>query len=561
MFRFIFMGWIKDLFTVDSIAHALLVLSLVAALGMWLGNIRVFGVSLGITGVLFSGLLFGHYQITINNMALEFARDFGLILFVYTIGVEVGPGFLASLRKQGLPLNLMAAFVVVLGILITLLISHFGNIEIPVAVGLFSGGTTNTPSLAAAQQALKDVKGLEDAAQLPGIGYAIAYPFGVIGVILVMVFARFVFRINPEEEAEAIEELRHAETAELRTMNIEVKNPNLDGLRIKKIPTLSTLGVVISRISRGKGVEIAIPDMEIKIGDILYAVGPQEKLEELRLIVGTESNVDLEAIPSNITTKRILVTKNWALGKTIDELALVQTFGVVVTRIARTGLEFTARPSFYLQFGDVLMAVGEEDSLVKAASKLGDSPEHLDHPHIIPIFIGIALGVIVGSYPLQFAGMPVPVRLGLAGGPLVVAIILSRIGKIGSLIWYMPHSANLMLRQIGIVLFLACVGLRSGDQFINTLIRGRGITWMMLAALITVVPLIVVSIIGRVFYKLNFLSLCGLLSGSMTDPPALAYADSLAPSDAASISYAAVYPLVMLLRVFAAQAIVLFAMK
>ncbi len=555
------MQWLVDLFLVDSIAQAVLVLSLVAAIGLTLGSLRIFTLSLGVAGVLFSGLIFGHFGITINHEVMEFAREFGLILFVYTIGLEVGPGFLASLRKQGLPLNLMAASVVLLGVVLTIGISYLGGIQMPVAVGLFSGGTTNTPSLAAAQQALKQIPGTTEAVgKLPGLGYAIAYPFGVIGIILIIILIKVVFRLDPKQEARALEVLKAKEVRKLRTINLEVQNPNLNDLPINRIPTVADSGVVISRLFRANQlVEVPKPDTVIHLGDILHAVGSRDQLEELKLIVGRESGVDLKQLPSDVTAERILVTQRHVLGKAIQELEMLEACGVVVTRIIRTGLEFTPTPRFHLQFGDELMAVGERDSVQKIAADFGNSPQALNHPHIIPIFVGIALGVLVGSVPLHFPGMPAAVKLGLAGGPLVVAIILSRIGQIGSLIWYMPTGVNLALRQIGIALFLACVGLKSGDNFVQTLIQGGGFYWMLWAALITVVPLLAVSLAARLFYKLNYLTLCGLLAGSMTDPPALAFANALVPSsEGVSIAYAAVYPLTMLLRVFSAQVLVLF---
>lgn len=552
------MHWLVELFVTDSIAHALLVLSLVAAVGVAVGNIKVSGVGLGIAGVLFSGLFFAHLGVTVNSEVIEFAREFGLILFVYTIGMQVGPGFLASLRRQGLPLNLMALAVVVLGVVITVLVTY-GGIAVPVAVGLFSGATTNTPSLAAAQQALKSVQGVSEAtAKMPGLGYAIAYPFGVVGLILTIVLTRLLFRIDVKKEAAGLERERESTTGRLATINLEVKNPNLEGLEIRKIPTLATSGVVVSRISRGSGVEVATPETQVRLGDILHAVGSEQQLEELRLVVGSESKIDLKALPSNIITKRIMVTKNAALRRSIDELDVARNYGVMVTRVTRAGIEFSAAADFRVQFGDILMVVGEPEAIRRVAEDLGDSPEHLDHPHVVPIFVGIALGILLGSLPLTVPGMPAPVRLGLAGGPLLTAIILSRIGRLGPLIWYMPVNANLMLREIGITLFLACVGLRAGDRFVATLIEGSGLYWMGMAALITIIPVLAVSLFARTVYRLNFLSLAGLLAGSMTDPPALAFARSLSNSEGPSMSYAAVYPLVLLLRVFAAQALVLF---
>lgn len=340
-------------------------------------------------------------------------------------------------------------------------------------------------------------------------------------------------------------------------MNLEVKNLNLDGLTIQKIPLLEKSRVIISRILKKGEVQVAQPDTILGLGDILLAVGPQVHLEELRLIIGDRSNVDLKAIPSKITTKRILVTKREILGKTIEELEFLQTHDVTITRVSRADIEFTPTSDFRLQFGDTVLAVGEEEAIKKITLELGNSLRQLNYPQLVPVLVGIALGVILGCYPIVLPGMPAPVKLGLAGGPLLVAILLSRVGRIGPLIWYMPISANFMLREIGIVLFLTCVGLKAGDQFLHTLIQGQGLYWIGCAALITVLPLLTVALFARAIYKLNFMSLSGLLAGSMTDPPALAYSSSIANSDAPNISYATVYPLVMLLRVLSAQLLVL----
>ncbi len=561
------MDWLITLFqSPDSVAHTVLVISIVAALGLAFGSIRIFGISLGIGGVLFSGLLFGHFKITINHEIMEFVREFGLILFVYSIGLQVGPGFFASLRRQGMKLNIMAAGIVIMGVVITVLLNYFSGIPREIAVGLFSGATTNTPSLAASQQALKDLwagnPNAQEIAKLPGLGYAVAYPFGIIGIILTMILVRFFFKIDPLHEAEEFKQLQSKSASLLAVYNIEVKNPNLEGLVIEKIPSLEDSSVVISRILHEGKVEVAQPDTVIHIGDILLAVGPREDLDEIKLVVGELSKVDLKALPSSIITKRILVTKKSILGKTIDELECLDKYDVNITRISRADIEFSPNADFTFQFGDTVLAVGLEENIKKVAAELGNSLRQLNHPEIIPVLVGIALGVILGSYPMYFPGMPAPVKLGLAGGPLVVAILLSRLGRIGPLVWYMPISANFMLRELGIVLFLTCVGLMSGDKFVATLVQGSGLYWMACAALITFVPILIIALIARFFFKTNYLTICGLLAGSMTDPPALAFATGIVPhSDAPNISYATVYPLVMLLRVLSAQIMVLFILR
>ncbi|BCW97290.1 MAG: putative transport protein [Armatimonadota bacterium] len=556
------MDFIIQLFTEDTVAHTVLILGLVAALGLLVGSIRVFGINLGIAGVLFAGLAFGHFGLGINEHVLEFAKEFGLILFVYTIGVQVGPGFTDSLRRQGLPLNIMAASVVLLGVVMTLVVSHFGRIDIKAAVGLYSGAVTNTPSLGAAQQALKDIPGLPDeAAKLPGLGYAIAYPFGIIGIILTMLLVRALFRVNIAQEGEQIARIQRPAVPPPSNANLQVTNPNLDGLRIRDIPGLAESGVVISRILHEGKLEVAHPETVMRLGDVLHAVGPEKKLRQLQLIVGSESDVDLKEMPSSLIIRRLVVTRRAVLGKTLEELDLVGRFGVTVTRVSRAEIEFTPTRDYRLQFGDTLLAVGEEDGINRAAAEVGNSARRLNHPEIVPIFVGIVLGVIVGSWPVEVPGMPAPVKLGLAGGPLVVAILLSRLGRVGPLVWYMPISANFILREVGIVLFLACVGLRAGDQFVATLVNGDGLQWMAWATLITLVPLLVVALVARAIYRVNYLSLCGLLAGSMTDPPALAFATNITGSDAPNVSYATVYPLVMLLRVLSAQAIVLLLVR
>lgn len=551
------MDWLIELFWGRTIAHELLVLSLVGAFGVLLGSIRIGGVGLGVAGVLFSGLLFGHIGFHVGEEVLEFVREFGLILFVYAIGVQVGPGFIASLRRQGLPLNVMAASVVGLGVAVTLAMVYLAGIDMTVAVGLFAGATTNTPALGAAQQALKDLPGVtEEMARHPGLAYAVAYPFGILGIILTMAILRRVFQVQPATEAGEFSRQVISSQARVGTQNLVVENTKLDGLRIEKIPGLATLGVVISRVGKGNDVVVATPQTVLKLGDVVLAVGPQDTLQVLQTIIGKPAEVDLRSLPSRVTTQRVVVTQKSVLGKSLQELNL-DALRVAVTRISRAEIEFTPAPRFRFQFADTVLLVGEAEAINRAAGVLGNSPKQLDHPQIVPIFVGIVLGVLVGSWPWHLGSMPAPVKLGLAGGPLLVAIVLSRIGRLGPLIYYMPLSANFMLRELGITLFLACIGLRGGDQFVETLQQGAGLIWMGCGALITGVPLVVVGFAARAIWRMNFASICGVLAGSMTDPPALAYANALSASDASSVSYATVYPLTMLLRVLAAQLLVL----
>jgi putative transport protein len=555
--------WLVNLLRVESVAQATMVLGLVVGAGLGLGSLRIRKTGLGIAGVLFSGLFAGHLlhraDIHLNPQMLDFAREFGLTLFVYTIGIQVGPGFLASLRRQGLPLNLMAAAIVFMGAAMTLAVWRFGQVPLGAAVGLFSGATTNTPSLAAAQEALKGLPSPQDLA-LPGMGYAVAYPFGIIGIILTMVLVRVAFRISPQRESEALSKMLESDKPKLAGVDLEVQNGNLEGLAVVKIPGLIDSPVVISRILSHGVTQVPTRDTLIHMGDVLHMVGPCEELEQFRIVIGRESKIGVTEQPANITTRRILVTKSRVLGETVADLHLSQRFGVMATRVSRADLELPPAGT-RLQFGDTVQVVGEEAAIARVSSELGDSVKQLNYPQVIPIFLGIALGVIVGSWPLNKwpfdLGMPAAIKLGLAGGPLIVAIVLSRLGNVGPLVWYMPASANFMVRELGIALFLAAVGIHSGGGFWSTLTSGPGCTWMALAALITLVPLVVVALSARLFYKLNFLTLCGLLAGSMTDPPALTFATQLTGSEAASISYATVYPLVMVLRVVSAQVLVL----
>jgi putative transport protein len=530
-------------------------LGLAGAAGTALGRIKVYGVSLGVAGVLFAGLFLGYLKLTIDNHVLEFVREFGLIIFVYTLGLQIGPGFFGSLRARGLTLNAFAAAIVLLGAGIASAWIISGRLTLPAGVGLLSGATTNTPSLAAAQQAFKQL-GSEDSAIVQGLAYAVAYPFGIIGIILTMVIVRAAFRINVKAEVAAAEHAQQPALPKPATRNFEVRNANLVGRALGKVPGLAASGVVVSRFSRGGVVEVARPETLLQLGDILHAVGSEEALDELRVVVGAEAGVDLKVIPGAVTNRRLIVTHSAVFGKELAELELFSQHNVVVTRVTRGGIEFTPQAGLRLQFGDVLMVVGERPQIDLVAAAVGNSNKALNSPQPIPFFLGIALGVIVGSFPLFIPGLPAAVKLGLAGGPLVVAILLSRVANTGPLVWYLPTNANHMLREVGITLFLAAVGLKSGDKFVEVLLGGNGLHWFLCGAVVTIVPLLIVGLLARAWKKLNYSELCGLLAGSMTDPPALAFAQQSTGSDAPAVAYATVYPLVMLLRVFSAQLIV-----
>lgn len=550
------MDWLIHLITEESVARTVLILGLAGAAGTALGKIRIWGVSLGVAGVLFVGLLLGHLRLSVDHQVLEFVREFGLIIFVYTLGLQIGPGFFGSLRARGLVLNGLAAAIVLGGVAVAVAWILSGRLDLPGGVGLMSGATTNTPSLAAAQQALKQVGLPDSAGAVQGLAYAVTYPFGIVGIILTMVLLRVVFRINVAAEVAAAESAQRPATPRPTTRNLEVRNANLVGRPLARVPGLAASGVVVSRISRHGAVSVARPDLPLQLGDILHAVGPEEGLDELRIVVGAEAGVDLKTVQGPVTNRRLIVTHSAVFGRELGEVAAFAEHHVVVTRITRGGIEFSPRPGLRLQFGDVLMVVGESDRIDAVAALVGNSNRALNSPQPIPFFLGIALGVVVGGIPLALPGLPAAVQLGLAGGPLVVAILLSRIANTGPLVWYLPTNANHMLREVGITLFLAAVGLKSGDRFVEVLLGGSGLQWLLCGAAVTALPLLVVGFAARAWQKLNYAELCGVLAGSMTDPPALAFAQQSLGSDAPAVSYATVYPLVMLLRVFSAQLVV-----
>ena len=532
-------------------------LALVAVIGLWLGHFKIKGVGLGIGGVLFGGILVAHfttqYGIKLDSHTLHFVQEFGLILFVYTIGIQVGPGFFASLRQSGLTLNGLGILIVALGALVTILIYKFANIPLDVALGIYSGAVTNTPSLGAGQQILSEL-GMSQTTSNMGMAYAMAYPFGICGILLSMWLIRLFFKIKVDEEAANFEKESGHDKEALKSMSLKVTNTNLNGIHLIEIPGFDDEDVVCSRLKRGELVIVPKADTDVQLGDILHLVGNPEGLKKMHLIIGEEVDVPVASLSGEIRSERVVVTNEKVLGKKIRHLGIHQKYGVVISRLNRAGVELVPTAHTTLQFGDVLHMVGKTDILNQAISVIGNAKQKLLQVQMLPVFIGIGLGVLLGSIPFYIPGFPVALKLGLAGGPLVVALILARIGSIGKLYWFMPPSANLALREIGIVLFLAVVGLKSGGSFVDTLTNGSGLEWMGYGIFITLVPLMIVGVIARLYAKLNYLSLCGLLAGSMTDPPALAFANELKEgSGAASLSYATVYPLTMFLRIISPQ--------
>ncbi|MBB3322994.1 putative transporter [Atlantibacter sp. RC6] len=542
----------------SEIALTVSILALVAVVGLWIGNVKIRGVGLGIGGVLFGGIIVGHFVeqagIGLNGHMLHFIQEFGLILFVYTIGIQVGPGFFSSLRVSGLRLNLFAILIVVLGGVVTAILHKLFDIPLPVVLGIFSGAVTNTPALGAGQQILADLGTPTDIVDQMGMSYAMAYPFGICGILLTMWLIRMVFRINVDSEAAQHDASNGFSHAQLHTINIRVENPNLNMLAIQDVPILNSDTIICSRLKREEMLMVPSPNTVVQIGDLLHLVGREKDLHNAQLVIGKEVDTSLSTHGTELRVERVVVTNEKVFGKKIRDLQFKQRYDVVISRLNRAGVELVASSNASLQFGDILNLVGRPASIDAVAAEVGNAQQKLQQVQMLPVFIGIGLGVLLGSIPLFIPGFPAALRLGLAGGPLIMALILGRIGTIGKLYWFMPPSANLALRELGIVLFLSVVGLKSGGDFVDTLLAGSGVSWIAYGVMITAVPLITVGLLARIFARMNYLTLCGMLAGSMTDPPALAFANNLhATSGAAALSYATVYPLVMFLRIITPQ--------
>jgi putative transport protein len=541
----------------NEVAMTTSLLALVAVIGLWLGQFEFKGVGLGIGGVLFGGLLVGHVVqhqgAGLDLHTLQFVQEFGLILFVYSIGIQVGPGFFSSLRKSGLKLNALAAALVVLGAVVAVAL-HLGlHVPLPEILGVLSGAVTNTPSLGAGQQILSELGTPTAQVATMGMAYAVAYPFGICGILLAMWLVRLAFRVNVNDEDRAFE-AQSEDGQNLETLNVALRNNNLAGLPLRDVPVLSDGQVVCSRLKRGDVLMVPRGDTVLETGDLLHMVGQAAALHRAQLVVGEVVDVSLSTRGTDLRVERVVLTNVHLMGKRLADLALPQSYDVVISRLHRAGVELVPNAQTTLQFGDILNLVGAPSAIDEVAKLMGNAQHKLQQVHMLPVFIGIGLGVLLGSVPIYVPGFSTALKLGLAGGPLVVALILSRIGSIGTLHWFMPPSANLALRELGIVLFLSVVGLKSGGQFVHTLLNGPGLSWAAYGALITGVPLLTVGLLARMLGKLNYLSLCGLLAGSMTDPPALAFANAMHPtSGAAALAYVTVYPLVMFLRIMAPQ--------
>ena len=569
------MDWIVDLFTGGSVAHSILVYSLVIALGVMLGKVKFFGISLGTTFVLFVGILMGHFGLSVDSGVLHFIREFGLILFIFSIGMQVGPGFFSSFKKGGLVLNGLAMLLIGLNIVVALVIYYgVGNVRLTDLVGILSGAVTNTPGLGAAQQTLIETKGASAVAlnEAMSMGYAAAYPLGVVGIILSMILVKVFFRIKIDEESNKIEEESEDSYLKPYCVTFEVTNELIAGSTVLRLSQMIDRNFVISRMQRQDG-SFVLPKSTttIEMHDKLLIVMSQQDEGAFSMFVGPKVEMEWQDDPREVVSRRIvvtnsefsgrklgsLVTNSQYVGRKIGTLRLRMGYRLNATRVNRAGVDLLARPNLALQIGDRITVVGGLDDINRLASKMGNSLRRLNEPNMFTMFIGIFIGIVLGSIPFLLPGMTVPMKLGLAGGPLIVAILVSRFGYKLKLVTYTTSAANLLLREIGICLFLASVGIAAGKDFAATVFNAQVATWVLYGFLITIIPLMVVGTLARWRHKLNYCTIIGLLSGATTDPPALAYANKVANNDAPAVAYSTVYPLTMFLRVITAQLLVL----
>ena len=554
------MEWLHTLFFGSGIAHAVLTFALVITIGILLGKVKIGGISLGITWILFVGIVLSHFGMTVDGEVRHFVQEFGLILFVFSIGLQVGPGFFASFKHGGMTLVMCAVAIVLLGVATAYVVHLATGTPIPTMVGILSGAVTNPPGLGAAQQAYTDASGIED--PTIALGYAVAYPLGVVGIIFTMIFIRYALRVKFEKEDEGLAALsREHKFAD--KVSVEFTNKTLDGRTVAYVRDLINRQFVISRILRPDGtISMADAESVIHIGDRLWLISQAEDIEAIVAFFGRRVEMTDEQWGNNtpnaeLVSRRILITKSSLNGKKFSDLRLRTKYGITITRVNRAGVDLIPYQGLELQVGDRVMVVGPAKAVAQVADVLGNSLKKLNQPNLVTIFVGIALGVLLGSIPLL--NVPQPVKLGLAGGPLIVAILIGRFGTHFHLVTYTTMSANLMLREIGIALFLAAVGIGAGDGFIDAIVDG-GYRWIGYGVAITVLPLIIVALVARLWLKMNYYTLMGLIAGSTTDPPALAYANATAGNDMPAVGYSTVYPVVMFLRVLTAQIFILFAL-
>ena len=556
------MNWLQDLLTnPNSIAHIVALYAFVISVGVLLGKIKFFGISLGVTFVLFVGILVGHFGFTGNTSILSFIQDFGLILFVFCIGLQVGPSFFSSFKKGGITLNLLAVGIVTLNIAVALALYFAlqGRVEIPMMVGILCGAVTNTPGLGAANEALQQLH--YDGPEI-ATGYACAYPLGVMGIILSMILIRYICRIDLNREAEEIQR-EEDENPHLKpyTISLKVQNEALDGKSLLQVQNFLARNFVCSRIYQNGHIHIPNANTLLHVGDRMFIVCAEDDSEAISAFIGPKiDDVDWQATDKQdkpMVSRRILVTQPSINGKTLGEMHFSSMYGVNVTRVNRSGMDLFAARNLRLQVGDRVMMVGPQDAIERVAGILGNQLKRLDHPNIVTIFVGILCGIIFGSLPIAVPGMPTPVKLGLAGGPLIISILIGRFGYKVKLVTYTAMSANLMLREVGLVLFLASVGIKAGGNFVQTVVGGDGLLYVLIGFLITFIPLIIIGVIARWHHRVNYYTLIGLIAGSTTDPPALAYSNQISGNDAPAVGYSTVYPLAMFLRILTAQLLIL----
>lgn len=558
------MDWLINLFTTtDSVAHIVLLYAIVIAVGVYLGKIKIGGISIGVTFVLFAGIAAGHIGFTAPTNILSFLQEFGLILFVFMIGLQVGPGFLESFRKGGITLNLLSTVMVVLNVIVMFACYYifFDTSDpknLPMMVGTLYGAVTNTPGLGAANETLHSIF---DKGEVPQIasGYACAYPLGVLGIIGATIAIKYIFGIKLEkEEEELAKEEEDNDDVKPHFMDLEVTNLYLEGKTLAQVHNFLNRDFVCSRILHDGHVSIPNGSTIFHIGDKLFVVCAENDAEAIIAFIGPTINVDWKKQDEPMVSKRILVTRSSINGKTLGQMHFSSAYGVNVTRVTRQGMDLFAIPSLSLQVGDRIMVVGPEDAVNRVAAVMGNSIKRLDAPNIATIFVGVFIGILFGSIPVAIPGIPVPIKLGIAGGPLIIAILIGRYGYKVHLVTYTTTSANMMLREIGLMLFLASVGIKAGDGFLETVIQGDGVKYVYTGFLITIIPILIIGIIARKKYKFNYFTIMGMIAGTYTDPPTLAYANSICSKEAPSIGYSTVYPLSMFLRIFTAQIIVLF---
>lgn len=558
------MDWLINLFTTtDSVAHIVLLYAIVIVVGVYLGKIKIGGISIGVTFVLFAGIAAGHIGFTAPTNILSFLQEFGLILFVFMIGLQVGPGFLESFRKGGITLNLLSTVMAVLNVIVMFACYYifFDTSDpknLPMMVGTLYGAVTNTPGLGAANETLYSIF---DKGEVPQIasGYACAYPLGVLGIIGATIAIKYIFGIKLEkEEEELAKEEEDNDDVKPHFMDLEVTNLYLEGKTLAQVHNFLNRDFVCSRILHDGHVSIPNGSTIFHIGDKLFVVCAENDAEAIIAFIGPTINVDWKKQDEPMVSKRILVTRSSINGKTLGQMHFSSAYGVNVTRVTRQGMDLFAIPSLSLQVGDRIMVVGPEDAVNRVAAVMGNSIKRLDAPNIATIFVGVFIGILFGSIPVAIPGIPVPIKLGIAGGPLIIAILIGRYGYKVHLVTYTTTSANMMLREIGLMLFLASVGIKAGDGFLEIVIQGDGVKYVYTGFLITIIPILIIGIIARKKYKFNYFTIMGMIAGTYTDPPALAYANSICSKEAPSIGYSTVYPLSMFLRIFTAQIIVLF---